>query len=78
MDCTECGLEMLDGGKDIKIPRKNNKREWKKLELIFTSGFDWNAGCGCYGPGELPVTLGDARAWSERKRARKEASRYPW
>jgi hypothetical protein len=53
--CPECGGPTYDIGKDTRPPRKQNKKEWKKLELLHQQGFNFES-CGCRGPG-IPKNL---------------------
>ena len=58
--CPECKGEVHNMGKDFKAPRQANRRQWRKVELLFKNGIRY-ASCGCGGPGYRPQTLPEAR-----------------
>lgn len=60
--CPECGIIASCMGHDFKPPRKTNKPQWKKLEILIKNGIYFNS-CGCAGPGykDKYQTLGDVK-----------------
>lgn len=82
--CPDCGQLMVQMGRDFHAPRRDNRRQWRKLELLVAAGlravdpryrtdgplFD---SCGCGGPGPRPRTLADATTLLRRRRADRRA-----
>lgn len=62
--CGKCGREGIDMGHDFHVPRRRNKNQWRKIELMVQSGVQWRS-CGCAGsgPGPMPKTFADAKRW---------------
>jgi hypothetical protein len=60
--CPECGGLMADLGLDLKTPRQNDARAWKKLQGMYRVGHEWRS-CGCDGPGWIPVSTSDMRQY---------------
>lgn len=56
---------LVNLGHDARIPRKWNRNQWRKLELLFLRGVKFHS-CGCAGPGYRPKTLAEAKTWRER------------
>lgn len=82
--CQDCGELMIVLGRDFHAPRRDNRRQWRKIEMLVQAGvraFDprWREGgslfdsCGCGGPGWRPVTLSDAKSHLHRRRADRRA-----
>lgn len=58
--CPECSGPLVDLGQDFKTPKKLNKKQWRKVELLYDQGITFHS-CGCDGPGERPATLAGAK-----------------
>ncbi|MBI2575610.1 hypothetical protein HYV84_00200 [Candidatus Woesearchaeota archaeon] len=54
--CPECGDRMNYMGHDFKAPKLSEIKQWKKVEILYKSGFGFDS-CGCRGPGERPGKL---------------------
>lgn len=50
---------MVNLGRDFQVPRKRNRKQWRKVELLFRNGIIFDS-CGCSGPGWRPRTLLEA------------------
>lgn len=53
--CPDCGGRMHDMGMDFAAPRRDDVRQWRKVEVLFAHGVTFHS-CGC-GPGLRPVAL---------------------
>lgn len=53
--CPECGEPMADMGLDFKMPRKQDVRQWRKVEILCRHGVTFHT-CGC-GAGYRPSTV---------------------
>lgn len=62
LKCPQCKGEMHSMGRDFKAPRKNDLKQWKKVEILFAHGFSYHS-CGCCGPGLRPQELRDVDAF---------------
>lgn len=60
-ECPHCRGRMIDLGRDFKAPRRADKNQWRKAELLFGNKIRFRS-CGCSGPGYRPRTLADAKA----------------
>ena len=40
--CPECGMEMTNAGHNFKPPRRNNIKQWRKVELLLQRGYKWD------------------------------------
>jgi DNA-directed RNA polymerase subunit RPC12/RpoP len=57
--CPECGVVMTRMGRDFKVPRTSNLKQWRKVERLVKE-LDWRfESCGCTGPGHAPRLLSD-------------------
>ncbi len=56
--CPQCGETMKDMGHDFHAPKKNDKKQWRKVELLYEHGFTYHS-CGCGGPGYRPAKLSE-------------------
>jgi hypothetical protein len=52
---------MVDLGRDLKAPRRNDIGQWRKIALLWRHGIRFDS-CGCGGPGWRPRTLAEAKA----------------
>ncbi len=39
--CPQCKSAMHNRGKEFKPPRRNNIRQWRKVELLYQRGYRW-------------------------------------
>ena len=53
--CPECGEPMAEMGHDFRAPPQRDKRQWRKVEILYEQGFAF-CSCGC-GPGPRPANL---------------------
>jgi len=60
--CPDCRGPMHNMGMDFQAPRRNDVRQWRKVELLFERGVKFHS-CGCGGPGLRPVTLREVEAF---------------
>jgi hypothetical protein len=56
---------MSNMGLDFKAPRQRDKRQWKKVRILFERGYTYHS-CGCGGPGYRPRTLAEVPAFLGR------------
>jgi hypothetical protein len=70
--CPRCDAPMLDLGRDFKAPRRADRRQWRKVEVLAGAGITFDS-CGCSGPGPRPRTLADARSQLGERRSRHRA-----
>ncbi len=40
--CPECGAAMTNAGLNFKPPRRNNIKQWRKVELLLQRGYKWD------------------------------------
>lgn len=66
--CPQCAGGVYSVGKDLKIPRRQNLKEWKKIEYLYKVEGKRFGSCGCDGPGYIAPTL----AWHLRENKPKE------
>jgi hypothetical protein len=59
--CPDCGGTMHDMGMDFEAPRRDDARQWWKVEVLFVHGVTFHS-CGC-GPGLRPVALREVGAF---------------
>jgi hypothetical protein len=57
--CPECRQPMADLGLDFRAPRQNDRKQWRKVELLYQRGVAFH-NCGC-GAGPRPTTLRQVR-----------------
>ncbi len=60
--CPQCRQPMADMGRDFKPPKQADRKQWKKIELLFRHGFTFHS-CGCCGPGLRPDELKEVAAF---------------
>lgn len=61
LHCPRCGVGGVNVGKDYRVPRKNRVNQWKKLQVLIESNFQFQS-CGCRGPGRIPETYAQAKS----------------
>jgi len=66
-NCPQCGKPMEIMGRNFKAPRKENKREWNKVEILLQNGFRFFSS-GCEGRGTYPKTLGELKDFLRKKK----------
>lgn len=75
--CPHCGGTLHSMGLDFKAPRRNDLKQWQKVEKLYLNGIGYYS-CGCSGPGYRPTRLNqvddflDAR---EREKLAKDKDR---
>jgi hypothetical protein len=57
--CPQCGKPTHNLGLDFKVPKQDDVKQWRKVELLYAHGIRF-ASCGC-GPGYRPATLNEAQ-----------------
>ena len=67
--CPECGKPMEIMGRNFRAPRKENKREWKKVELLVQKGFRFFSS-GWEERGSYPKTLGELASFLQKEHNR--------
>ena len=66
--CPDCGEPTHDMGKWFKVPRRNNIKQWKKIEKLYRNGVHFHG----YGrPGYRPTHLGQVDEFLENRRKQK-------
>lgn len=59
--CPQCAAPMVSMGLDFKAPKKDDVRQWQKVQTLYSHGFTFHS-CGC-GPGLRPAELRDVAAF---------------
>lgn len=63
--CPQCRAPMVAAGRDFKAPRRGDRRQWLKVELLLRLGYGFDPGQS--GPGPRPRRLSDTvefmRTW---------------
>ncbi len=73
--CPDCGHPMHEMGLDFKAPRKKNRKQWKKVEVLHAAGITFGS-CGCGGPGYRPRTMREVPEFlAEQQKRRLETVR---
>lgn len=62
---------MVDIGKDFHPPRQRDRKQWKKVEILYREGFRFGS-CGC-GDGYRPGTLNEVPEFLDWYRQRPHA-----
>lgn len=65
--CPVCGEPMVDMGLDFKPPRQSDVKAWRILQGMFRIGHVFHT-CGCDGPGYIPKSSSQYRAYLEERR----------
>lgn len=65
--CPECQQPMVEMGLDLKAPRQADERSWRILRDVHRMGHEFRT-CGCNGPGWIPASAADYRAYLESRR----------
>jgi hypothetical protein len=53
--CPRCTAVMVNAGRDLEVPRRNDTAGWRALAAVLDAGLDFHS-CGCGGPGYRPRT----------------------
>ena len=53
--CPDCGNLMAHIGMDFKAPKKDDVKEWRHIERLYSVDITFHS-CGCSGPGYIPNT----------------------
>jgi hypothetical protein len=72
--CPDCEGEMVNLGKDLRLPKKDKKEEWSAIEYLANNNFNFFT-CGCYGIGVVPQNLHEAHNLIEQKRTKTEGEK---
>ena len=77
--CPQCRRQMTNMGWDFKVPKRKNVEQWRKVELLIKSGYDFHSRCywgeSHKGPGPRPPRLRDVVPFlqeEQRKAAEKQ------
>jgi hypothetical protein len=57
--CPDCGQEMANLGRDLRLPRKEEQEQWQAIEYLKNNNFNFFT-CGCDGIGVVPQNLQQA------------------
>ena len=75
VSCPDCGGEVVSMGYDFKAPRRNDLKQWRKVELLARRGVLYHSAGWC-GPGYRPKTLREVPQFLvEREEPRTEVER---
>ncbi len=58
-NCPNCGGEMANLGRDLRLPAKTKNEEWKCIKYLFDNKYNIYS-CGCQGIGFVPHKMEDA------------------
>lgn len=64
--CPQCGGQMANMGRDFKAPKQTNVKAWKIIKGMYTTGYSFHT-CGCSGPGYVPESPADYRAYLDAR-----------
>ncbi|SFF17470.1 hypothetical protein SAMN04487969_116111 [Paenibacillus algorifonticola] len=70
--CPQCSEIMKDMGHDFQAPKKDDIKQWMKVEILYRNGFTYHS-CGCGGPGYRAATLSEVEQFLEKNRVFKSA-----
>lgn len=62
--CPQCGELMADMGLDFASPKMDNIKEWNHLKNLYAVGITFHS-CGCTGPGYIPNSSDQLKAYLE-------------
>ncbi|MES2731597.1 MAG: hypothetical protein V4714_07610 [Bacteroidota bacterium] len=57
--CPDCGNQMANLGRDLRLPKRDKKEEWLAIEYLKNNNFNFFS-CGCTGIGVVPQNLQEA------------------
>jgi len=63
LKCPDCGRPMTWMGRAFRAPRRDNTKQWRKVELLVRNGFTFWSHVGRY-----PTNLAEAQTFVERNR----------
>lgn len=64
-NCPECNNEMYEMGRSFKVPKSNDTKQWKKVQLLYAEGFRF-VGSGYHEGESLPKSLSEVEAFLSR------------
>jgi hypothetical protein len=67
--CPNCGGEMHNIGRDLRLPPKTKKEQWRCIEYLVQKKYNIYS-CGCQGIGFVPHKMEDAIALVEEYEGR--------
>lgn len=62
--CPECEGPIYEMGRSFKPPKKNDKKQWEKVKLLYSAGFRF-VGCGSHEGPKLPDKLSETKSFIE-------------
>jgi hypothetical protein len=65
--CPQCGRQTQLMGLDFKVPKQNDAKQWRKVEILYANGIRFGS-CGCGGPGYRPKYLYEVKQFLETSR----------
>jgi hypothetical protein len=57
--CPNCGSEMYNLGRDLRLPTKTKNEQWKCIKYLYDNKYNIYS-CGCQGIGFVPHKMEDA------------------
>jgi hypothetical protein len=57
--CPNCGSEMYNLGRDLRLPTKTKDEQWKCIKYLYDTNYNIYS-CGCSGIGFVPHKMEDA------------------
>jgi hypothetical protein len=73
--CPNCGGEMANLGRDLKLPPKSKDEQWEAIKYLYEHQFNFFT-CGCNGIGIVPQKRADAVELVEAQRVKSEGERF--
>lgn len=62
--CPDCSGKIYEMGRNFKAPKKTDKKQWKKVKLLYSAGFRF-FGSGMHDGPKLPEKLSDIERFIE-------------
>ncbi|MFC5539862.1 hypothetical protein ACFPQ1_36530 [Rhodocytophaga aerolata] len=72
--CPDCGDQMVNLGKDLRLPKKDKQEQWMAIEYLANNNFNFFT-CGCDGIGVVPQNLQEAYKLMEERRRKTEGEK---
>lgn len=69
--CPDCGGEMKNLGKDLRLPARKADEKWAAIEYLSLQNYNFYS-CGCWGIGPVPQDLATAKSLAENPRPKSE------
>lgn len=57
--CPNCGSEMFNLGRDLRLPPKSKKEQWRCIKYLYDNHYNIYS-CGCSGIGTVPHKMEEA------------------